>query len=399
MTPAISSSSSDDSISEDDTYADSNGEGTSSAKAINSLPKIPKHKFSSRSKAEVDRLRSDLPNLSHHPDDTFRSLSLTELIRLDNKLESGGKSGKKLSEKLAKNLDNIKKFPKKIEAGEDNRADIIHKSRFLGGHICKNSEIWLKTRETLGISGLDPISRYDSEGVGLEGNLNGHIWAALHNPGAKDISIRMLSPEALKIARGESDKDSASCKKDFNSVNEIRLALSTIRTAAQFIHPWNFSFATIEYFLNSVNFGEKDLGSNSEKILFLSNFIDEVFLHNAEAWDDSKTFIGAQKLTNKWVSDVMLKTTKIDSQKTKNTNNFKPNQNNRKNPTSSSHFSKVSFPPGICRRFNFNVCPSQSDDSCPAPWDSAKKLKHVCTFQNQTDKKFCLQNHPFLEHK
>ena len=117
----------------------------------------------------------------------------------------------------------------------------------------------------------------------MEGNLNGHVWAALHNPGAKDISIKMLAPEALKIARGESDKDAALCKKEFNSVNEIKLALSTIRTASQFIHPWNFSFATIEYFLNSVNYEEKDLGSHSEKIQFLSNFIDEVFLHNVEA--------------------------------------------------------------------------------------------------------------------
>ena len=326
MTPAISSSSSDDSIS-DTKDSDSDEDDPNEARqSKEKFTRIPKLKFARRSKAEVERLRSDLPNLSHHPDDTFRSLSLTELIRLDNKLESGGKSGKKLTEKLANNLEKLKKYPKKIEAGEDNRSDIIHSSRFLGGHVCKNSEIWLKARKHLGISGLDPISRYDSEGVGMEGNLNSHVWAALHNPGAKDISIKMLAPEALKIARGESEKDAALCKKDFNSVNEIRLALTTLRTASQFIHPWNFSFATIEYFMNSVSFGEKDLSSHPEKTTFLSNFIDEVILHNAEAWDDSKPFMGAQKITNKWVSDVMLKINKKEPPKPETTLQKLPNK-------------------------------------------------------------------------
>jgi hypothetical protein len=56
------------------------------------------------------------------------------LIRLDKKLEGSAKSTKKLTEKLSKNLDKIKKFPKKIPAGEDNRTDILHEARFLGGH-------------------------------------------------------------------------------------------------------------------------------------------------------------------------------------------------------------------------------------------------------------------------
>jgi hypothetical protein len=112
-------------------------------------------------------MRSDFPNLSHHSDETFRTLSWTELIRLDSKLENSAKSSKKLTEKLAKNLEKIKKFPSKIQFGEDNRADVLHDARFLGGHTCLHTEVWLRARKVIGLSGMDPISRYDSKCLGI----------------------------------------------------------------------------------------------------------------------------------------------------------------------------------------------------------------------------------------
>jgi hypothetical protein len=120
------------------------------------------------------------------------------LIRLDKKLEGSAKSAKKLTEKLSKNLDKIKKFPKKVPAGEDNRADILHEARFLGGHTCGHTEIWLQARKQIGLTGLDPISRYDSECIGMSSYINNFVWSQLHNPVSREISIRMLSPHALK---------------------------------------------------------------------------------------------------------------------------------------------------------------------------------------------------------
>ena len=268
--------------------------------------------------------------MNHHSDEIFHSLSWSELFKLDNKLESHGKGGKKLTDKMAKNLEKIKKNPKKIEKGTDNRADILHDARFLGGHICKNSDIWLKAREKIGIFGLDPISRYDSEGLGMNGNINSHIWAALHNPGSKDFSIKMLSPEALSSARSSNEKDAATCKKDFSNLNDIRLALNTLRTATHLIHPWNFSTASLEYFLNSVQFGEKENASYFEKIKFITKFIDEVLSNNAEAWDDSKPFMSANKLSNKWVADLMTKGPTITQKFNQAQRNQKDNQNNFK---------------------------------------------------------------------
>ena len=302
---------------------------------------------------------------------------------------------------MAKNLEKVKKNPKKVERGLDNRADILHDARFLGGHICKNSEIWLKAREKIGIFGIDPISRYDSEGLGMNGNINSHIWAALHNPGSKDFSIKMLSPEALSSARSANEKDAVTCKKEFSKINDIRLALNTLRTATHLIHPWNLSIASLEYFLNSVQFGEKENAGNFEKINFITKFIDEVLANNAEAWDDSKPFMSANKLSNKWVADLMTKGPKTlqkfdQRQKQQNDssqNSFKPGG------VGGGGFNNRTFIPGyMCKRYNFNMCPFQKDDSCPAPWNSALKLKHVCAF-TLPDKSFCQKNHSYRDHK
>ena len=208
---------------------------------------------------------------------------------------------------MQKNLEKIKKNPVKIEAGEDNRSDKLHESRFIGGHICQNSEIWLKARESVGIAGLEPISRYDSDGIGLNGNINSHIWALLHNPGAKEISITRFSPEALKAARTSNDKDAESCKKQFGSVDEIRHALASMRTAVHMIYPWNMSIVTLEYFLNSIHFGARDLASTGDRVNFVTEFIDEVLLFNAEAWDDNMPFLSASGIGQKWTRDFAVK--------------------------------------------------------------------------------------------
>ena len=69
------------------------------------------------------------------------------------------------------------------------------------------------------------------------------------------------------------------------------------------IHPWNMSVVTLEYFLNSVHFGERDIFSVSERVNFVTEFIDEVLLFNAEAWDDNMPFLGASGVGQKWTWD------------------------------------------------------------------------------------------------
>jgi hypothetical protein len=102
----------DDSSTEQDDDSDSDDAG--SVKSFTDKEyKIPRLPYAHRSKDDIARLRIDLPNLAHHPDDTFRKHSVTELIRWDNNLEGNWKLGRKLTEKMSRNLDNMKKTPKR----------------------------------------------------------------------------------------------------------------------------------------------------------------------------------------------------------------------------------------------------------------------------------------------
>ena len=332
-------------------------------------------------------------------------MSVSELIRLDTKFNRDNKSSKKLTEKLQKNFEKSKKSPKKIKAGEDNRTDILHEARFLEGHLCKNSEMWLHARRSIGISGFDPVSRYDAESVGMNDRINCNIWNVLHNPGAREISIKLFSPDSLKAARGCEDKESALPKKDFEEVNDLRIAVTTLRNATHLIHPWNFSVAAIEYFLNSINYAEKDIFNKNQRILFITDFIDEVLLRNAEAWDDSNAFWDAEKISNKWISKLALKFprnggggAKTDKQTNQNS---KTSGFQKKNfpQTGNNTGQKLLVPSGVCRRYNLSMCPNQTDATCTAPWDSTKTLKHVCCHQDATTKAFCTGNHPLPDHK
>ena len=373
--------------------------------------KIPKFQYGHRTKKDITLLRNDFQNLKHHSDDTFRSLSITELIRLDSKLGKDSKSSKKLTEKLQKNHENAKKKPTQVKAGEDNRADLLHDARFLGGHTCKNEEIWLKARKTIGITGLDPIAHYDVDSVGMNDRMNSVIWAALHNPGSREISIRMLSPEALKAAMGNDDKETTSPKKDFDSILEIQIALATLRLATQFIHPWNLSVATLEFFMVSVNFGERDISDRAARIKFVCEFIDTILIRNAQAWDDSNGCWPAEKIANKWIGDLATKLPKSEqnsnyqnqkqenSQKQQSKNVSKTPPKNAKNASSKFAFKRIFVPTGVCKRYNLVICPHQADASCQAPWDNTISLKHVCCHQNPQTKAFCLDKHTLTDHK
>ncbi len=163
--------------------------------------KIPKRKYK-RTKAEIEQYRRDLKNLNEHSDEFFCSHGLQELIKLYDKLGGGKKARHKLTERLSRNLERSKKFPKQVPAGQDNRADILHEARFMEGHTGKNTDLWLKARSKIGLTGYEPVSKYDFEGVGVQDRLNSYIVSILHNPGAPQFSIKMLSKQALDAARG-----------------------------------------------------------------------------------------------------------------------------------------------------------------------------------------------------
>ncbi len=407
------SSSSTEDVSEDDrpiphpaqADAPTGPKETTKSPFKHQLPKIPK--ISRLSAADLSVYREDFPHLKNKPDDYFAHRTFDQLIRMNTMLEKSNKSSRKLTEKLARNLDYTKQHPVPIHAGTDNRSDILHDARFLGGHVCKHTDIWLRARNLLGLQGPDPVSRYDTETLGLTGHINSYLWSALSNPGSKDISITMASPEALKAARGVEDRDGGHPKKDFTTISDFRMALAALRVARHCIHPWDFSLATIEFFLISVQFGETDLPDLSARLRFLSEFVDEALQHNAEAWDDAKSFLPASALSTRWMNRIMLLR---GTQPTPSGHTFTPRpkppprgqfvgQPTHQPAKPKFKFEKLAVPHDVCRRFNLGQCSKQADPHCFAVWDLSKQLRHVCCFRDPTTQAFCLKPHSLMDHK
>jgi hypothetical protein len=266
------------------------------------IPKV-KHMYT---KAQVEEYKRDFSFLAEKSDDFIRGHSVTELIRLDNKLGGGkGKGHRKLTERMARNLERIKKVPAKVEAGLDNRSTILHKARFLPGATGLETEVWTEARDVLGLTGVEPISKYDFVGTGLVGKVNSALIARLHNPGEKDISIKMFSNAAIEAARGSSDKDSHPTR-DFDSYHDLRMGLATLRLATHQIFWWNFSVECLDYFMNGVKFGETLFGYRPDQaqLNFVTDFIDQVIHINSERWDDQQPYMDNPAIRGKWQGDI-----------------------------------------------------------------------------------------------
>ncbi len=87
-----------------------------------------------------------MPNPTHYSDDIFRSNNLTELTSLD-KILGGSESSKKLTVRLARNLEKRSKFLNTRLRELDNRAGVRHEAIFLPGPTCTNTEVWLQLRQ------------------------------------------------------------------------------------------------------------------------------------------------------------------------------------------------------------------------------------------------------------
>jgi len=154
-------------------------------------------------------------------------------------------------------------------------------------------------RRHWGITGLDPVSNYDTVSIGLNGLVSAKVWNEVHAPSSKALSIRMLTSHAMKSAWNTSKKHEM---KEFEDLQEFRMAVVALDTAIRKVMAWNESFATVAIFLQSVNFGENDLSGKADKLVFLADFVDEIIKYNAQAWDEERHFMSAQEVSAKWSS-------------------------------------------------------------------------------------------------
>ena len=339
---------------------------------------------------QLKNLRKNFRSLSNLDDSILAGLSFRELAALEGKKL---KSGKILSEKMAENFETVKRFPVEVEAGQDHCTGLAHSARFLRGYVGNSQELWLQARKVWGMAGIEPISNYETVSMGLNGLVPLKVWREVHMPSSKVLNIRMLTDAARKAGRQAAE--SGMEHGEFESIQELKMAVVTLDACMKKVMPWNSAFATIAIFLHSVDFGSNDLSGKSDKLTFLADFIDESVHYNAQAWDEERVFLSAQDISAKWSAAILRKYAgapkggggAAGAKKT-----------DRKGGEKRKNDPEDRVPPGVCRPFQTKAC-SHPGDKHSAPWDADYVLRHVCAKYLKDKRRYCMGGHSKLDHK
>lgn len=352
--------------------------------------KIPKTGKRIWTDEQIENLKKNFRNLENLDKSILGCLTFKEMAAMGGKRDKGNRI---LTEKLAENFERVRTFPVRVEAGEDHCTGVAHKARFLRGYVGNSQNLWVQARTVMGLTGLDSISNYETVSVGLNGYVGSRVWHEVHSPSSKALSIRMLTHSAMKSAWNAKEKEGD--EKGFDSVQEIRMAVVVLDTCIRKVMPWNFAFTTVSFFLHTVNFGEGELGGRVDHLDFVADFVDEILRYNAQAWDEERYFMSAQEVAAKW--SALLLRHNADSSPAKGASVSRDKKpDSAKGAERAKQGGKV--PPGVCKLFQNKDC-KHTGNKHSAPWDASYILRHVCAEYLKDKKRFCMGDHPRVEHK
>jgi hypothetical protein len=342
---------------------------------------------------DLATMRDKFPFLREFSDGFLRASKPENLIKMEathlkiRELERQ----KDAEDRLATNRTALGSKPSIVKEGLDDRWSILHPGRFLPGAACSAAKLWLEARKSIGLSGSAPLGNFDMSCVGLGGFVTAKCWVELANPSSSKMSIKLFNINNCK-AKATSLKDNGDSElAEFSEIGEFQLALRTLRTAAMFVMPWNFSYTALENFLISSQYCKDDIGTLDKQAQLLTSFTDYVLAENASKWRNSEPFLSTGDLKSAWQSffgarpqAALVK--KAQTQDKRQSNSRNKQQSNR----SASRNSLPSIP--ICYRWNAGQC-QKADGQCFTHYELA--LRHVCDERTNPSnlREFCGQQH------
>ena len=328
-----------------------------------------------------------LPQLKDIPETLLKKMPLSAMFMLNNALAKEKKTTERLgvNTKLAQNAKNLARNPDQVNKGADNRRDILHPARFLGGASCALTELWAAARRSIGEGGVLPIGNYDLDAVGCGGCVSPKAWMELHNPASQELKLKMFhmpnvasSGLSTKKDGGEDGGDSL---REIADLDSYRIALNTAREAMASAMPWNRSICALVGLMLNTNYMAEDLGGNTKKAAILTEFTDYVFSRNGLSWENCQPFLTTDELAHVWANWKCKRgiTAKTSEKKADGKGN-----------------EKKKMLAEVCRMYNLKSCKNQAEKTCTTPW--GKTLKHVCS-KYMPGGRLCLKEHPREDHK
>ena len=210
-----------------------------------------------------------LPQLKDLPESLVKKLPMTALFQLNSALAKERKTSEKLgvNTRLANNAKKLARCPVDVEGGRDNRKNLLHPARFLGGASCSLGEIWGEARRVIGETGVVPIGNYDLDTVGCGGCVTPKAWLERHNPASQELKLRLFHlPNVAGTSTGkkqEAGEDFGESYKEKADLDSFKVALNTAREAMASALPWNRSISALVGLMMNTNYMVEELGATS----------------------------------------------------------------------------------------------------------------------------------------
>ena len=345
--------------------------------------------------SDITKLRARFTFLSDFSDDFVKATPFHVLLKAEAasmKMKDAFKSKDAMS-KMTTNRDNLASTFSNIEAGKDNRWNILHRARFLPGAGCSATKMWLQAREYMGTEACPAIATYDMGSVGLAGYVTPKGWEVLHDVGSAEISLRLYSINNCgkrACSKSNNSSDSSYELADIEELGEFRLALRVLREALSFIHPWNKSVSAIEGFFNQNNYCAKDMAGLEKQALILTQFVDYVLGANANKWNGQEPFLTTGDLKGVWDSFYGARPQSMLAKATSTSQKSQPNKQQQQQ--SSYKMPSSYFSDDICVMWNLGRC-LKASGACTTK--KGTPLRHVCNYRSdpRNPSQICQQNH------
>jgi hypothetical protein len=342
-----------------------------------------------------------VPHLAHLADDLLLSTRITDLLKMESNAikRMTADKGRSLEAKLIKHHEDLRTSWLEIPAGQDNRTDCLHSSRFMPAAVANAQELWARAREVWGVHGYPAVATFDMAAVGLDGYVTPRGWVELQDPGSTGLSAKQFNlsnncskvaaDRRISLASGEDALEVHEAMKEAATITAFQNSIRAIREAARLCMPWNASFAAIEGFLISNKWMEKDVGTGQQATKLLSDFTDHVFSLNAGRWRSKRGFLDFIELGSVWTSWFTSRGGVIapssskpqpsaaggNGQQAATKKKGQPGGQQKAKPA--AHKSAAAQD-NICKRWNLNKCPNAASGICRT--SAGLVLRHVCNF-------------------
>ena len=350
------------------------------------------------------QFRSEVPHLAHLADDLLLSTRITDLLKMESNAikRMTADKGRSLEAKLIKHHKDLRTSWLEIPAGQDNRTDCLHSSRFMPAAVANAQELWARAREVWGAHGYPAVATFDMAAMGLDGYVTPRGWVELQDPGSTGLSAKQFNlsnncskvaaDRRISLASGEDALEVHEAMKEAATITAFQNSIRAIREAARLCMPWNASFAAIEGFLISNKWMEKDVGTGQQATKLLSDFTDHVFSLNAGRWRSKRGFLDFIELGSVWTSWFTSRGGVIapssskpqpsaaggNGQQAAAKKKGQPGGQQKAKPAAHKSAAAAAAPDNICKRWNLNKCPNAASGICRT--SAGLVLRHVCNF-------------------